>query len=310
MKNPTMNLTEWSLLILLSVIWGGSFFFNEIILRELQPFSLVLGRTAVAAVVLVAIVYATGRNKPWSLGVWASFSIMGILNNLIPFSLIVWGQQYIDSGFASVLVATTPLFTIVFAHFLTSEEKLTLNRIMGVILGLSGVIVLIGPKALYGAGMYGFAPIVVLGAACFYALAGIYGRRFRGMDSIIPAAGMLVCSAVLMIPIVWLIDKPINVNFELSTWFSLLGLAILSTAFAYLIYFRLLKTAGPTNVLLVTYLIPVSAILLGWFVLGEQLDWTMIGGMTIIYAGLILIDGRLLKNFVKNREQVTQLGIK
>jgi drug/metabolite transporter (DMT)-like permease len=231
---------------------------------------------------------------------------MGALNNMIPFSLIVWGQQYIDSGFASILIAATPLFTIIFAHFLTSEEKLTLNRMLGVILGLTGVIVLIGPKALFGAGMYGFAPIVVLGAACSYALAGIYGRRFGGMDSIIPAAGMLVCSAVLMIPIVWLIDKPVHIDFELSTWLALLGLAILSTAIAYLIYFRLLKTAGATNVLLVTYLIPVSAILLGWFALGEQLDWTMIGGMTIIYAGLILIDGRLLKNFGKIRKQVTQ----
>lgn len=306
MKNPTMDLREWSLLILLAVIWGGSFFFNEIILRELQPFSLVLGRTALAAVVLITLVYVTGRKMPWSVGVWASFTGMGVLNNLIPFSLIVWGQQYIDSGFASVLIATTPLFTIVFAHFLTSEEKLTLNRMIGVILGLTGVIVLIGPKALFGDGKYGFAPIVVLGAACSYALAGIYGRRFRGMDTIIPAAGMLVCSAFLMIPIVWLIDKPVHVDFELSTWLALLGLAILSTAIAYLIYFRLLKTAGATNVLLVTFLIPVSAILLGWFALGEQLDWTMIGGMTIIYAGLILIDGRLLKNFGKIRKQVTQ----
>jgi drug/metabolite transporter (DMT)-like permease len=310
MKNPTMNLSEWSLLILLSVVWGGSFFFNEIILRELQPFSLVLGRTALAAVVLITIVYATGRKMPWSLGVWVSFAVIGVFNNVLPYSLIVWGQQYIDSGFASILIATTPLFTIVFAHFLTSEEKLTLNRTMGVILSLAGVIVLIDPKAIFGAGLYGFAPIAVLGAACSYALAGIYGRRFREMDTIIPAAGMLVCSAGLMIPIVWLIDRPIKVDLELSTWLSLMGLAILSTAIAYLIYYRILRTAGATNVLLVTYLIPVSAILLGWFVLGEQLDWTMIAGMIIIYAGLILIDGRLLKNFGKIREQVTHLGIK
>jgi len=121
---------------------------------------------------------------------------------------------------------------------------------------------------------------------------------------------MLVCSTVLMIPIVWLIDRPIMVDLELSTWLALLGLAILSTAIAYLIYFRLLKTAGATNVLLVTYLIPVSAILLGWLVLDEQLDWTMIGGMIIIYAGLILIDGRLLNNFGKTRKEATQIGIK
>jgi drug/metabolite transporter (DMT)-like permease len=185
-----------------------------------------------------------------------------------------------------------------------------MNRMIGVILSLAGVIVLIGPNAIYGAGLFGFAPIVVLGAACSYAFAGIYGRRFRGMDTIIPAAGMLVCSTVLMIPIAWLIDRPIKVDLELSTWLSLLGLAILSTAIAYLIYYRILKTAGATNVLLVTYLIPISAILLGWLVLDEKLDWMMIGGMIIIYAGLILIDGRLLKNFWKYREQRSRLDIK
>jgi drug/metabolite transporter (DMT)-like permease len=154
--------------------------------------------------------------------------------------------------------------------------------------------------------MYGFASIAVLGAACSYALAGIYGRRFRGMDAIIPAAGMLVCSAVLMIPIAWLIERPIMVDLELVTWISLLGLAVLSTAIAYLIYYRLLKTAGAINVLLVTFLIPVSAILLGWLVLGERLDWMMIVGMVIIYAGLIVMDGWVLKNIGEIRRQVTQ----
>jgi drug/metabolite transporter (DMT)-like permease len=222
---------------------------------------------------------------------------MGALNNLIPFSLIVWGQQHIDSGLASILNATTPLFTVALAHFLTSEEHLTLNRVIGILLGVVGVAILIGPDALRRIGAQGIAQLAVLGAACSYGLAGIFGRRFREMPSIIPAAGMLACTAIMMLPIVVLIYQPRQVNPELTTWGALFGLAILSTALAYLIYFRILTTAGATNLLLVTFLIPISALLLGVFVLGERLEWTLFSGMALIFAGLVGVDGRLLKCF-------------
>lgn len=297
MKNPTMSMKEWLFLILLSILWGGSFFFNEVILRELQPFMLVLGRTSIAAIILVSVVHATGRKMPWSLATWGSFCVMGALNNLIPFSLIVWGQQHIESGLASILNATTPLFTVALAHFLTSEEHLTLNRVIGVVLGVVGVAILIGPDALRKIGAQGIAQLAVLGAACSYGLAGIYGRRFRGMPSIIPAAGMLTCTAIMMLPIVVLIYQPRQMSPELTTWGALFGLAILSTALAYLIYFRILATAGATNILLVTFLIPISALLLGVFVLGERLEWTLFSGMTLIFAGLVGVDGRLLESF-------------
>ena len=297
MKNQVMSTNEWLLLIVLSFLWGGSFTFNEIILREIQPFTMVLGRTIVAASVLLVLVYATGRKMPKSPGIWVSFSIMGVLNNLIPFSLIVWGQQHIDSGLASILNATTPLFTVVLAHFLTSEEKFTLNRMIGVVFGVVGVSILVGPDTLSGIGTQGYAQLAILGASCSYAVAGIYGRRFKGMESIIPASGMLTCTAVLMLPLAWLVDKPQSLGFTASTWSALLGQAVFSTAFAYLIYFRILRTAGATNVLLVTFLIPVSALLLGVLALGERVTWTLFAGMALIIAGLIIVDGRLIKSF-------------
>ena len=166
-----MNLREWLLLLLLSLIWGGSFFFNEIILRELKPFTLVLGRTAIGALILVAVIYLTGEKLPLSRKTWWDFCVMGMLNNLIPFSLIVWGQQYIDSGLAAVLNANTPLFSVVLAHFMIKEEFLTLNRIVGVIVGIVGVVVLIGPDVLSGFGEQGAAQLAILGASASYALA-------------------------------------------------------------------------------------------------------------------------------------------
>jgi drug/metabolite transporter (DMT)-like permease len=296
MANKSMGTKEWFLLTLLSLLWGGSFTFNEIILRELQPFSMVLGRSMVAAMILLAIVYATGKKMPKNPGVWGSFIVMGILNNLVPFSLIVWGQSHIDSGLASILNATTPLFSVVLAHFLTKGENITSNRLIGVLLGLVGVAILIGPEALGGMRAQGLAQIAILAASCSYALAGIFGRRFQGMEPIIPAAGMLTCTAILMLPLALLVDKPQSLGFTATTWRALLSQAILSTAIAYLIYFRILKTAGATNALLVTFLIPASALLLGWVFLGEAVGWTLFAGMGLIFLGLILVDGRLVKS--------------
>ncbi len=296
-----MGKKEWLLLLLLSLLWGGTFFFNEIILQELPPFTLVMGRAALASAVLLILVYATGNRMPSSPAVWGSFLVMGILNNLIPHSLIAWGQQFIDSGLASILNATTPLFAVVFAHFLTREETLTLNSALGLLLGLAGVTVLIGPEALAGIVKQGVGQIAVLGAACSYALAGIYGRRFCGMPSNVTAAGTLGAAAVMMMPIVMLTGQIPNSWPNPSIWGAMLGLAFLSTALAYVIYFRVLATAGATNVLLVTFLIPLSALLLGVALLGEQVTWGLLLGMLLIFSGLVAVDGRLFKALTVQR---------
>ena len=293
--NP-MGALEWLLLIALSTLWGGSFFFAEIALVELRPLTLVLCRVGVAAAALVILVYATGRQMSVGAALWGAFLIMGVLNNLIPFSLIFWGQTRITGSLAAILNATTPLFTVVLAHVLTRDERLTPNRLAGVILGLAGVIAMIGPQALRELGLHLLAQIAVLGAALSYALAGIFGRRFREVSPVVSAAGQLTATTVLMLPIVLVLEPP-SFDFVpgLQTWSAVLGIALLCTALAYVLYFRILASAGATNLLLVTFLIPVSAIVLGGGLLGERLAIQHVVGMALIGLGLAAIDGRPLR---------------
>jgi drug/metabolite transporter (DMT)-like permease len=296
MRNPankTMGLLEWTLLVILALLWGGSFFFNKVALAELPPFTLVLGRIGLAALILNVMVWVMGHRLPASPQLWGMFLVMGLLNNLIPFSLIVWGQTQIASGLASILNGTTPLWTVLLAHFLTSDERLTPNRLVGVLFGLAGVVVMIGPDVLVGLGLNVWAQLAVVGAAVSYALAGIFGKRFKGISPYTTAAGQVTCTTLMMIPLALWVDRPwLLPLLSPKTWGALLGLALLSTAVGYVIYFRLLATAGATNLLLVTFLIPVSALWLGITLLGERLDLRHFVGMGLIGLGLAAIDGR------------------
>jgi drug/metabolite transporter (DMT)-like permease len=293
---PNMGSLEWTLLIALSVLWGGTYFFAEVALQEVGPLFLVCGRVGPAALALVLMVYATGHGLPRSARLWGAFLVMGALNNLVPFSLIFWGQTRIAGGLAAILNATTPLFTVVLAHFLTRDERMTPNRLAGVVVGIVGVTVMIGPDALRELGLHLFAQLAVLGAALSYALAGIFGRRFQDLPPIESAAGQITASAALMVPLVLLLGRPWpDLALTVQTWGAILGLALLSTALAYLIYFRILARAGATNLLLVTFLIPASAIILGGSLLGERLAAQHFAGMALIGVGLAAIDGRLLR---------------
>lgn len=291
-----MGTQDWFQLFFLALLWGGSFFFSKVALVELKPFSVVLGRVFIAAIALNIVVRATGQRMPTSLKMWGSFFVMGFLNNLLPFSLIFWGQTQISSSLASILNATTTVWVVLLAHFLTKDEKLTPNRISGVVFGMIGVVIMIGVDALQGLGSNVIAQLAVIGAAISYAFAGIYGKRFKEIPANVTATGQITATTVMMIPIVIIFDKPWSMSMPgLNSWGALLGLALLSTALAYIIYFRLLSSAGATNLLLVTFLIPVSAILLGTIILGEHLDIQHIVGMGFIGLGLIAIDGRLYR---------------
>jgi drug/metabolite transporter (DMT)-like permease len=290
--NRGMGRAEWLLLVALSVLWGGSFFFSEVALAELPPFTVVLGRVSLAAVALVVMVLASGQTVPRSLRLWGAFLVMGGLNNLVPFSLIVWGQTAIASGLAAILNATTPLFAVVLAHVLTRDERMTSGRLCGVVLGLLGVGLMIGPAALDGLGVAVTAQLACLAAALSYALAGIFGRRFRGVPPLITAAGQISASTLMILPLALGVDRPWTAPPGPSVWGALLALALLSTALAYVIYFRILAVAGATNLLLVTFLIPVSALFLGIGVLGERLAPGHLAGMALIALGLAAIDGR------------------
>lgn len=293
-----MSQYEWLLLILLSIVWGGSFFFVGVAVEALPPLTIVTLRVSLATIALLAVVYFTGLKMPTNPKIWTAFIFMGILNNVIPFTLIVWGQTYIASGLASILNATTPLFTILAAHLLTEDENMTKPKIVGVIIGIVGVVIMIGHETLGGLGDTVFAQLAVLGAAISYSLAGIFGRRFAqsGIKPVITATGQVTASSLVLIPLAVFYDKPFTLPMPgVEIWLAILGLALISTAFAYILYFRILSTAGATNLLLVTLLIPVSAILLGTALLGEQLELKHMLGMGLISIGLLSIDGRAVQ---------------
>lgn len=297
-----MGRLEWSLLLALSVLWGGSFFFAEIALHDLPPLTVLLGRVGIAAFVLVAGAYATGQRMPREWRPWRRFVIMGIFNNVIPFSLILWAQTQIEGSLAAILNATTPLFVVALAHVATVDEKLTAAKLAGVVLGFAGVAIMFGYDALAGFSPRDTAQLCVLGAAFSYALAGLYGRRFSAMPPLVTAAGQLCAATILILPIALAIERPwlLPVPGAAATG-AVAGIAILSTAVAYILYFRILALAGASNLLLVTFLIPVTAIILGALFLGDQLSAAQVAGMLAIAAGLAAIDGRLLKFLLRNR---------
>ena len=298
--SPTMGAREWGLLIALSLVWGGSFFFVEVALDDIPPLTLVLGRVGLAALCLWLFLAVSGRLPRLDLKLCGAFLVMGALNNALPFTLIVWGQVHIASALASILNAATPVFTVLLAHLLTRDERLTPAKALGVAAGFAGVVVMIGRGALSGLGAAVLAQLAVLGATVSYAFAGIYGRRFRGLPSEVTAAGQLGASTLLIAPLALFIDRPWELAMPTTTsWGALIALAVLSTALAYLLYFRILRTAGATNLLLVTFLVPVSAILLGVGILDERLGPGQIAGMLLITLGLLVIDRRLLRVFKK-----------
>ena len=287
-----MGIVEWGLLLVLALLWGGSFFFSKIAVGELPPLTVVLCRVALAALALNAMVVLGGQPMPADRRLWGAFLVMGLLNNIIPFSLIFWGQTQIASGLAAILNATTPLFTVLVAHVATNDEKLSASRLLGVFAGVAGVAVMIGPGAIAGGGGT-LAKIAVLGAALSYAFAATWGRRFRGLPPVLTATGQLTASALVMTPIALLIDRPWSLALPSPRVVAaLVALSLLSTAAGYIVYFALLARAGATNVLLVTFLIPPSALLLGTLFLAEAVEARDLAGLAFIVGGLAVIDGR------------------
>lgn len=297
MQTPQMTTGEWLRILLLAAVWGISFFLTEICLRDLGPVTLACARVGLASFALLGIAFLKGEQLPSGLADWGPLAAMGLINNALPFSLIMWGQTRIDSGLASILNATTPLFAFVLAHLLTSDERMTFRGAAGVGIGFLGAVVLIGPSALGGLGAESWGQIAVLSAALSYALAGIFGRRLRRFSPTIAAAGMTAAASVILLPPALFLERPWNASPDGMTWVALATLALVSTAAAYIIYFRILATAGATNLLLVTFVIPVVAVLLGALALDETVTLNAIAGMLLIFIGLSVIDGRALSAF-------------
>lgn len=302
-----MGLVEWSMLLLLSMLWGGSYFFVEIALLEWSPLLIVAVRVVIAAAVIWGIVLAAGHTVPRSWPAWIAFFWMGLLNNIFPFLLIVWGQKEIESGLAAILTAAAPIFTVIVAGVWLKDEPVTRSRLLGAVLGLAGVVILIGPSALAGLDAGLLAQLAVLGAALSYAVAGVYARRFPRMniDPIVAAAGQLLMSSLMMIPLALMFEPPRQlIESSIEVWAAVGLMAVFSTALAYILYFRLLASSGATNAILVTLLIPVTAIVLGAIILDERLEWSHFLGMAVIGLGLSVIDGRLWHGWTQRTKRM------
>ncbi|AJC80274.1 DMT superfamily inner membrane transporter protein [Rhizobium etli bv. phaseoli str. IE4803] len=295
-----MNAWTWGLLVLLGLIWGGSFFFARIAVQHVPPLTLVFLRLLLAALALH--VYIAGRLDIYPIlkARWREFLILGIINNVLPHALIFFGQTRIGAGLAAILNATTPIWTVLIANYLTSDEKLSSAKIAGCLVGLAGTIVLIGPSISTGSEAPLWALLLPVLAAVSYGFAATYGKRFKGVPSPVTAAGQLTASSLIALPLSLLADRPWELAAPpLDALLAILALALLSTAFAYILYFRIMAMAGATNASLVTLLVPPSAIVLGVLFLGERLSLAELAGMALIGFGLVILDGRAYRLLTK-----------
>ena len=297
MIRTQMNGRDWAILGTLALIWGGAFFFIGVAVRHVPPLTYVWLRVTIAAVALW--LFLKFKRQPLDLprSAWASIFLLALLNNALPFALFGWGQTHIASGLASILNATTPIWGVVVAHFLTNDERMTPRKIAGVLLGFGGVATMIGPALLTNLGSSALAQLACVSAALCYALAAVWARRFRkmGLSPISVTTGQLTAGALMMLPLALIVDRPWTHAFPpLTALGAIVDLALLCTEFGYVLYFRLIDSSGATNALLVTLLVPPVAILLGALFLGESLAVQDFFGLGLIALGLAAIDGRLL----------------
>jgi len=294
MSQNALDAGTWWRLIALSALWGGSFFFVGVALRDLPPLTILCARTILGAILLLPILIWSGKGLPRRVRDWVPLAGMGLLNNVVPMSLIFFGQTTVSSGLASVLNATTPLFTtLVLAA--AGDEPLTARRLAGVLCGVAGVGLLQAPRLVHPAGLPS-GVWLCLAAAFSYGLAALWARRrLSDVPPLVAAAGQLTASSIAMTLLASILDRPWTLPMPtLATWLALLGLGVLSTAMAYVLFFQIIARSGPANVMLVTLLVPVPAVLLGHGVLGEHFEANEMAGAAVIAAALIIIDGRLV----------------
>ena len=292
-----MSARNWGLLLLLALLWGSSFFFYKVLVAVLPPITVVLGRVGIAAVAMNLWLLAQGQVMPRSPLLWARFLLLGLLNTAIPFVLIAWGETRITSGMASILNATTPIFMVAVAHWGTDDEKLSPGKAVGIALGILGVIVLVGPSAFAGGGGI-WGELAVIGASCSYGFGGVYSRRFKDLSPLVAATGQITGGAIILLPLSLMVDRPWSLAMPgWHVWAALLAIALVNTALAYVVYFKMVATVGVTYISLVTFLIPIIALLLGAVFLSESVTAQALAGMAVIALGLAAIDGRLLRLF-------------
>ena len=304
MNSQTISPRAWIDLVLLALVWGAIFLVIEFALEELSPLWAVFHRIAWAALLLWFIVYGRGERMPFAPGVWLAFLVMGALNNAIPFSLITWGQTSIESGLTSILNGTTAFFGIMVAAVFLADERLTAGRVLGVLIGMSGVAVIVGWRSLLEFDPRALGQIAVLGAGVSYAFAGVWARtRMKGLTPMQSATGMLTGSTLLMLPIAWAVEGPPDLSLSLTSLAAIVYMSIFGTVIAYILYYRILAAAGSGNLMLVTIMMPPISIFLGWLVLGERLAPSAFIGCGLIVLGLIILDGRAWRAVAGRRSE-------
>jgi drug/metabolite transporter (DMT)-like permease len=292
-----MSARTWGSLLLLSLLWGGAFYFYKVLDEAgLPPLAIVLGRVGIAALTLLPVLRISGLRLPSRWRDWVPFAVLGITNNALPFLLIAWGETRISSGLASILNATMPIFTAIVAHVATPDERFSPGKVAGIALGFVGIVVLFGPDAARGFSLTSLAQMACLGAAISYSVGIVYGKRLRATPPMVIATGQLIASSVVVLPIEVLVDKPWMLPLPPPpAWAALAAMAVLGTSAAYIVYFSILKSSGAVNASLVTLLVPVVALILGGVLLHERLQWTMLAGMLLIFTGLLVLDGRVVR---------------
>lgn len=296
-----MQASDLGLLAVLGLLWGGSFIFTSIAIVELPPLSLATLRFGLSALALCLWAILRGVRVELTLSLCLAFLVMGLLNNMLPFSLIAFGQQQIPAGMAAILNSTAPLFSAVLTPLLTRNgERFSVLRFVGVFFGIAGVAVLSLPALSGQTKFEAWALLPGLGAALSYAFAAIWGMRFRGLPVLVIAAGQLLAATMLGLPLALVVDQAWLLRPSAEIWAAMLGLALVSTALGYLVYFRLLVNAGPTNALLVTFLIPPAAVLIDLMAFGQRLPDLALPASLLIFAGIACVDGRA-PGFVRSR---------
>jgi len=293
-SQKSMSSRAWVELCLLAIIWSGSFLVVAFALREVGVVTIVAHRVFWAALILWVYVLVRGYAVPRTLGVWGAFLVMGLLNNVIPFSLMVWGQKFIESGLVSILNSATAIFGVIIAAIVFADERLSPRKILGVLIGFIGVASTIGLENLLSFDPRSTAQLAVVLGTVFYALASSWARKTMDqLPSEVSAAGMLTGSSLVMVPAAFVFDGVPSFNLSATTYAALGFYTVFATALAYLLYYRVIKMAGSGNLTLVTLVIPPMAIVLGALLLGERLGPNAFFGFSLVALGLIVLDGRL-----------------
>jgi len=289
-----MPIRYWALIIMLGAIWGCSFLFNAVLIREISPLWVSAGRVTIGAVICWAFFFAMRRKAPSDWRIYAQLVVLGILNYAIPFALFPWSEEHLASGIVGVINGMTPMTTVIVSQLWPGGEKASWNKIVGVLVGLAGAVILASPALAQGVSGQALAYLAALGATLCYALTLNYARRFKAVDSTVVASSSLTAAALIMIPVA-LLFSGVPVITKTETWASLFGIGVFSTSFSFLLVYWLLPKVGATNLSLNTFITPISAIILGVLILHESFLPVHVIGIVVIFLGLVFIDGRLVK---------------